>query len=96
MNLTPIANMLRQGRTVTFIAHGSSMEPKILSGQKVTVEPVDPASVRKGDVVLARVRGRYYLHLVKATKLDQVQIANNRGHVNGWTARAQVLGRLQT
>jgi phage repressor protein C with HTH and peptisase S24 domain len=78
---------------VTFTAHGSSMTPKIRSGDTVTVEPVDSATVKRGDIVLAKVKGSLYLHLVTATESDRVQISNNHGHVNGWTSRAQIYGR---
>jgi hypothetical protein len=37
-----------------------------LSRQRVIVVPVDPAKVEVGDIVLARVAGAVYLHLVVA------------------------------
>jgi hypothetical protein len=60
----------------------------------VTVAPVDPARVEPGDIVLARVAGTTYLHLVSAidTAAGRVQISNNRGKVNGWTSHHRVYG----
>jgi hypothetical protein len=82
------------GRTVTFRPTGSSMVPLIRSRQEVTVAPADPAALETGDIVLARVAGTTYLHLVSA--LDptsrRIQISNNRGRVNGWTSYARVYG----
>jgi len=46
------------------------------------------------DVVLCRVSGQQYLHLIKAIQGERYQIGNNRGHVNGWTSRGQIYGRL--
>ncbi|MCE9669020.1 hypothetical protein LY474_14500 [Myxococcus stipitatus] len=70
------------------------MRGRIEDGQKVTLGPVDPASVEKGDVVLVRWRGGVLLHLVKAATRDQVLIGNNVGRTNGWAPRMHVLGRL--
>jgi len=60
----------------------------------VTVAPVDPTRVEVGDIVLARVAGTTYLHLVSAVDgaHSRVQISNNRGRVNGWTSHARVYG----
>jgi hypothetical protein len=42
------------------------MKSKIESGQLCTVEPVDPVALKVGDIVLFKVNGKQYLHLVKA------------------------------
>jgi hypothetical protein len=70
------------------------MVPLIHSRQLVTVAPVDPARLEIGDIVLARVAGTTYLHLVSAVDGggNRVQISNNRGRVNGWTNHARVYG----
>lgn len=47
-----------------------------------------------GDIVLCRVRGREYLHVVKAIQEDRFQIGNNRGGVNGWTSGRNIFGLL--
>ncbi|GAA4606683.1 hypothetical protein BJY16_005952 [Actinoplanes octamycinicus] len=88
------ATRVAGGAVIRFRPTGSSMVPLIRSRQLVTVAPVDPAKLEVGDIVLARVAGTTYLHLVSA--LDQsagrVQISNNRGRVNGWTSHARVFG----
>ena len=82
------------GRTLEFRPSGSSMVPLIRSRQMVTVAPVNPAKVEAGDIVLVRVAGATYLHLVSAVDhtAGRVQISNNRGRVNGWTNYARVYG----
>lgn len=85
---------LRNGETVTFRPRGSSMKPKVVSGQLVTVEPVSVSDLIVGDIVLCRVRGKEYLHLVKAIRGRQYQIGNNRGHINGWVGPSAIFGRL--
>jgi hypothetical protein len=92
--LDAIAARVAEGRTVDFRPNGSSMVPLIRSRQLVTVAPVDPARVEVGDIVLARVAGTTYVHLVSAVNSasGRVQISNNRGHVNGWTNHARVFG----
>ena len=56
-------------------------------GDLVTLEPCDPEKLTPGDVVLVRVRGTDYLHLIKAVNGDRVLIGNNRGGTNGWVGR---------
>ncbi len=85
---------LQAGETVSFRPRGNSMIPLIKSGELCTVEPLRDRELSKGDIVLCKVRGAQYLHLVSGAKPGQVQISNNRGHVNGWTPRAQVYGIL--
>jgi hypothetical protein len=86
---------LKLGETVSFRPRGTSMSPKIESGQLCTVVPVaEAASLRVGDIVLCKVRGTEYLHLVKAIQGARFQIGNNRGHINGWITANQIFGRL--
>jgi hypothetical protein len=79
---------------VDFRPSGSSMVPLIRGRQLVTVAPAHPAKVEVGDIVLARVAGTVYLHLVSAVDKakGRVQISNNRGRVNGWTNHAKIYG----
>lgn len=44
--------LLRSGQSVRFRATGASMGPAILDGDMVTVAPVAPHEVRRGDVIL--------------------------------------------
>lgn len=77
---------------VSFHPRGKSMEPRIMDGQMVTVYPTygNPGLyVDVGDVVLCKVNGKQYLHLVKGMRgapgEEEFQIGNNKGHINGWT-----------
>ena len=85
---------LRAGRTVSFRPRGNSMTPRIKSGQLCTVEPVDPATLAVGDVVLCKVAGTEYLHIVKALAGGRFQIGNNHGKINGWIGPQAIFGRL--
>lgn len=86
--------MLREGSNVQFRPQGKSMEPLIKSGQLVTMRPVRTlGDAQVGNMVLCKVGGSYYLHLVSALDENKrIQISNNQGHVNGWTTLNQVFG----
>jgi hypothetical protein len=84
---------LKQGEEVQFRPRGHSMRGKIESGQLCTVAPVDPTTLQVGDVVLCKVNGRQYLHLVKAIQGGRFQIGNNRGRINGWVSANSIYGR---
>lgn len=92
--LDVMATRVASGSAVEFRPSGSSMVPLIRSRQLVRVDPVDPARVEAGDIVLAKVAGTVYLHLVSAVDhgTGRVQISNNRGRVNGWTSHARIFG----
>jgi hypothetical protein len=85
---------LRAGEVVSFRPRGNSMTGKIESGQLCTVEPVDPSTLRVGDIVLCKVNGREYLHLIKAIQGQRFQIGNNRGRINGWVSAGAIFGRF--
>ncbi len=58
---------LKNGETVSFRPRGHSMKGKIESGHLCTVEPIsDFESLQKGDIVLCKVNGNEYIHLIKA------------------------------
>ena len=86
---------LQKGKTVQFRPRGNSMQPKVPSGKLCTVEPVDEQTIIEvGNVVLCKVNGEEYLHLVKAVGSDgQYQIGNNKGRNNGWIAKDKIYGR---
>ena len=86
---------LKAGNAVEFRPRGSSMEPKIHSGERVCVEPLGDRAICVGDVVLCKVSGHTYLHLVSAISSDgRCQISNNKGRVNGWCSRDSIYGVL--
>jgi hypothetical protein len=75
------------------------MRGRVASGQRVVVAPVDAQTrLQVGDVVLCRVHGRDYLHLVKAREGDgdvaRYLIGNNRGGTNGWVHGHAIFGRM--
>ena len=90
---TGYIEQLRRGEAVSFRPRGSSMSGKIESGQLCTVAPADAGSLRAGDIVLCKVRGAEYLHLIKAIRGSQFQIGNNRGGINGWVTVKSIYGK---
>lgn len=91
-NTADIARRLSEGETVKTRLSGNSMAPRVKSRQLVTIEPYKLDDLQAGDVAFCKVRGRFYLHLVKQVGDGRVLIGNNHGHINGWTR--QVFGKL--
>jgi len=93
---TPHIEKLLDGETAKFRPRGNSMEGKVSSGQLVTVEPLTDQDLQPGTIVLCRVKGKDYLHLIKQvqTKGDNLRylIGNNRGFNNGWVSRGSIYG----
>lgn len=85
---------LKAGQQVSFRPRGNSMTGKVESGQLCTVVPVeDHSSLKVGDIVLCKVGGSEYLHLIKAIQGERFQIGNNRGRINGWIGSGGVFGK---
>jgi len=86
---------LKAGETVQFRPRGGSMTPKIKSGELCTVAPItDHSTLETGDIVLCKVNGSQYIHLVSAIQGARFQISNNKGHVNGWVTANAIYGKL--
>jgi hypothetical protein len=91
-----VADLLAGKRVENYKEGGNSMTPLIRNGQKVTLEPIaDLSAIARGDIVLCKVRGNTYTHLVKQIRNNKGKyeflIGNNHGHINGWTR--QVFGK---
>lgn len=69
------------------------MKGKVNDGDLVTLEPCDSTKLAVGDVVLVRVKGNDYLHLIKAKDQERLLIGNNRGGINGWVGHNCVYGK---
>lgn len=90
---TPQIAKLQKGETVSFRPRGNSMKPKINSGDLVTVSP-EIGTLAVGDMVLCKVKGSHYVHLVKAIDGERFQIGNNRGGINGWISKNGIYGKV--
>lgn len=87
---------LQQGLVGKITGYGNSMTPILKSGQSVICEPIkDDTKLGKKDIVLCKVKGHYYLHLIWAVRNDkEYLIGNNHGHPNGWVSRSQIYGKV--
>jgi len=58
------AELLRRGSYVRFRAIGASMQPTIEDGELITVAPVAPGSVKRGDILLYQNERGVFAHRV--------------------------------
>ena len=72
------------------------MTPILKSKQDVICIPVTETTIlQKRDIVLAKVKGHWYLHIIHAIKNDSLYlIGNNHGHMNGWVSRNGIYGKV--
>lgn len=59
---------LNEGETVEFRPRGHSMTGKVNDGDLVEVSPCLLENLKEDDIVLCSVKGKQYLHLIKAIK----------------------------
>ena len=90
---TPYIEKLKRGESVQFRPRGNSISGKIESGQLCTVVPANVEDLNVGDIVLCKVNGFQYLHLIKAIQGKRFQIGNNRGRINGWIGQNGIYGK---
>lgn len=83
---------LAEGKTHQMRPRGNSMKGKVNDGNLVTLEPVGDRILKQDDVVLVRVKGKDYLHLIKAVDSERYQIGNNKGGINGWVSKHSIYG----
>ena len=90
---TEYIKALQGGKTVSFRPRGNSMNGVIESGNLCTVSPVlKDEALKTHDIVLCRVNGRHYLHLIRTVQGERYQIRNAKGHINGWIGRNDIYG----
>jgi hypothetical protein len=84
---------LQRGETAQVRPSGHSMTGRVNHKDLVTLAPCDPDTLNVDDIVLVRVRGNVYLHLIKAVdNHKRFLIGNNRGKINGWVGRDAIYG----
>ena len=93
-NMTTASHLIA-GETCKVTGIGNSMTPILKSRQAVICEPVtETTELKKKDIVLCKVNGRCYLHLIHAIKEDAFLIGNNHGHMNGWVRKDKIYGKV--
>ena len=89
---------LSRGETIEVRPRGHSMSGRISDGDLVTLQPYQTGTVMPGDVVLVRIQGRRYAHLVLHQVLERepgrLLIGNNLGGTDGWVPEQEVYGRV--
>jgi signal peptidase I len=74
-----ITELLQDGYKVSFRAPGHSMFPTIMANETIIVEPIEPATVKLGDIVLYRTNGRLIAHRVICIqqKINQTELLSH-------------------
>ncbi len=89
---------LSRGETIQVRPRGHSMSGRISDGDRVTLQPCQAETLVPGDMVLARIQGQQYAHMVLHQVLERepgrVLIGNNLGGVDGWVAEQDIYGRV--
>jgi phage repressor protein C with HTH and peptisase S24 domain len=90
-----VTELLTNGHGVRFVATGDSMYPSIRSGEHVHVAPANAASLRVGDVVLARAHRGLTAHRVVQVALNTITTrGDNALERDAALSHKDVLGRI--
>lgn len=87
---------LQRGLSVQVRPRGHSMTGRIGDGDLVTLAPCRAEGLAVGDVVLVRVQGKRFSHVVLhgilSVEGERLLIGSNQGRVDGWVDRGDVYG----
>ncbi len=96
------AELLSRGTRVRFRPSGRSMYPSIREGELITVEPVVPSDVKRGDIILYRSARGLIAHRVVGSSPTQSSVLSPHYFLRGDAslscdkpvAAQQILGRV--
>jgi hypothetical protein len=90
------AEQLKLGKTVQVRPRGYSMKGRIGDGDLVTLTPCHTQDLKPGAIVLVRIQGRRFSHIVLHQILERVDanflIGNAQGRQDGWVSEADIFG----
>ncbi len=87
---------LQKGLTVQVRPRGHSMAGRINNGDLVTLAPCRTEELMVGDIVLVRIQGKRFAHVVLPGILsiegERLLIGTHQGRVDGWVDRGEIYG----
>lgn len=92
--------VLRVGFSLRFQAHGISMMPLVRDADILLVEPVDPSTLKIGEIVLcSNAPGHVVIHRIvqrtKGSSIIRFLVKGDRAATpDGWLSPDQIFGRL--
>src|SRR4051812_35966420 len=88
--------LLSLGHGVRFRTKGTSMRPAIRDGETITVEPVNPADVKRGEIIFCKTNDGVIAHRVVSIKRRASFILRGDAlqSCDEPVSAAQILGRV--
>jgi signal peptidase I len=80
-----ISQILRDGHKVRFRAPGKSMQPVILDGDCLMVEPIGPAAIKMGDIILYQAEERIIAHRVMDIGKGEISKTQPEAHITHYS-----------
>jgi len=94
------AAILGCGKSLRFKAQGVSMQPLVRDGDVLLIKPVNPATIRPGEIVLFQSqRERVIVHRVLRKRVNHTGVAflvqgDQAAQPDGWISQDHIFGRL--
>lgn len=91
-----LADVAGRGARARLRVAGGSMRPTLRDGDVVLIDAAAPETLRRGDVVAARMHGRIVIHRVESIRGGELRLrGDNRVECDPWIAHADVIGRVE-
>ena len=94
------SEILHAGLSLRLVGKGESMRPMVREGDLLEIQPADPSSIQRGEIVLCLLEdGRVVIHRVvridrRANGLRFLVQGDQALEPDGWVEADSVLGRL--
>ena len=93
---TEAMTALQNGLPVQVRPRGHSMTGRICDGDLVTLTPCQAEELIVGDIVLVRIQGKRFSHIVLygiiSREGERILIGSHQGRVDGWVDRGDIYG----
>ena len=88
-----VEERLREGGPVTIVLRGTSMQPTLNDGDRISIAPLEE-DPQVGDVVLFRYAGQHLLHRVIAIDGDRYTMQGDNCYGTECASRSDIVARL--
>ncbi len=89
-----ILSQLALGKSIIITATGKSMEPRIMEGTQITIEPID-VELSVGDVVFVRIKEKFLEHQIIDIVEGKYVIGNSKNKIDGIVTRDAIYGIIK-
>lgn len=83
---------LSDGKEISLVFRSSSMKGLIRNGSTIKLVPVGLKEIEVGDIVLAKVKRKYYINIVSSVTSKKANLCDSNDIETGWVKKRDING----